>query len=90
MKDAYTSGVGKVHSFLMWDELVKCSRDGSAETGGSVSALLQPRDLLAQHCVSLIDGFALLACHILLGHGCLFLFHIVDAFVQKLVVVLFE
>ena len=86
----YTSGVGKVHPFSSWDELVECSRDGSAETGGSVSTLLPKRDWLAQNCVSLIDGFALRACCILLGHGCSFLFHIVDAFVQKFAVLLFE
>ena len=80
----YTSGVGKMHSFSMRDELVKCSRDGSTETGGSVSTFLHKHDLLVQNCVSLIDGFALVACRILLGHGCSFLFHIFKAFVQKL------
>ena len=90
MKDAYTSGVGKVRPFLSRDELVECSRDDSTETGGSVSTLLPKRDLLAQNCVSLIDGFALRACRILCGHGCSFLFHIVDAFVQKFAVLQFE
>ena len=45
---------------------------------------------MAQHSVSLIDGLALLASCILFGGGCAFLFHIVDAVVQELVVLLFE
>ena len=90
VKDAYTPGVRKTHSFLVWDELVKCPGDGRTETGGGISALLHQCDLMAQHSVSLIDGLALLASCILFGGGCAFLFHIVDAVVQELVVLLFE
>ncbi len=79
-----------MHLFLIRDELLECSGDCSTETGGSVSTFLHECDLLAQNFVSSINGCALLACRILLGHGCLFVFHIVDAFVQKFAFLLFE
>ena len=81
VKDAYTPGGGKVHTFVMRDELLKCPGDGCLETGGCVSSLLHHWDLMTQDVVCSVYGLALLTGCVLFGNGCACLFHSVDVMV---------
>jgi hypothetical protein len=81
VKDAYTPGGGKVHTFVMRDELLTCPGDSCSETGGCVLSLLHYWDLMAQDVVCVVYGLALLTGCVLFGNGCAFLFHIVNAMV---------
>ena len=79
-----------MNSFLIGDELSESSGDGGSEAGCGVFSLLHECDLLAKDFVCLINGDALLACCVVLGHGGAFLLYLVNAFVQKFAVLVFK